>query len=87
MGEEAVVVANTYCTEPITLSDKTSSGQRIKAPILKAFSDQVQVCRKLEEALERAIELAQRAAKTSEPPEALRPREDGRMPFDSLTDQ
>lgn len=74
-----------YCVEPITLSEHTASGKRVRSKILTAFAEQNAAFQEAEEELERAIESAHRVTKTSEPPPALRV-EPPRSAFDSLSD-
>lgn len=78
-----------YCSEPVTLSEQTASGRRIRSKILQAFTEQNAAFQKAEAELEEAIESAHRVTRTSEPPPRLQAEVQAapsRGAFDSVSD-
>lgn len=75
--------------EAITLPECTSSGARIKAPLIRAYAEQNAAMAACDREFDRLIELLRRVTTESKPPPSLRPLPDGRLPFESIpeTDQ
>lgn len=73
--------------EALTLPERTSSGARIKAPLIRAYAQQNEAFTQCDQELERLIEALRRASAESDPPPSLRPLPSGRLPFDSIQEE
>lgn len=88
MGEGEPVTELAYCTEPVTLSERTASGRRVRPKILQAFTEQNAAFQAAEGELQETISTAMRVTKTSEPPPSLQVVRETpiRAAFDSVSD-